>query len=214
MFFFLNLTICDNQNIKLLLSGTLITSKLQIIFTKNWCFLSVSWNQCLFLLFELFGKESTYSAGDPCLISWIWKIPWRRKGLPIQVLLGFPGAQMVNNLPTMQETWIITLGWEDSLEREWLPTPEFLLGEFPAGYTSWCHKESYMTKRLSFSITRELVWPLLGWEWLASRKSRLSLQTLWWASWLTPSNYCHHLQVNGRIPVLTTDLTSKRISLD
>jgi len=27
-------------------------------------------------------------------------------------------AQMVKNLPTMQETWIRSLGWEDSLEKE------------------------------------------------------------------------------------------------
>ena len=27
-------------------------------------------------------------------------------------------AQMVKNLPAMQETWVWSLGWEDSLERE------------------------------------------------------------------------------------------------
>ena len=26
-------------------------------------------------------------------------------------------AQMVNNLPAMQETWVQTLGWEDSLQK-------------------------------------------------------------------------------------------------
>ena len=26
-------------------------------------------------------------------------------------------AQMVKNLPTMQETWVRSLGWEDSLEK-------------------------------------------------------------------------------------------------
>ena len=26
-------------------------------------------------------------------------------------------AQMVKNLPVMQETWVQTLGWEDSLEK-------------------------------------------------------------------------------------------------
>ena len=25
---------------------------------------------------------------------------------------------MVNNLPTMQETWVQSLGWDDSLEKE------------------------------------------------------------------------------------------------
>ena len=27
-------------------------------------------------------------------------------------------AQMVKNLPTMQETWVRSLGWEDPLEKE------------------------------------------------------------------------------------------------
>ena len=27
-------------------------------------------------------------------------------------------AQLVKNLPTMQETWVRSLGWEDSLEKE------------------------------------------------------------------------------------------------
>jgi len=37
---------------------------------------------------------------------------------------------MVKNLPAMQETWVQFLGWEDLLEREWLPTPVFLPREF------------------------------------------------------------------------------------
>ena len=40
-------------------------------------------------------------------------------------------AQMVKNLPAMQETWIQSLGWEDPLERAWQPTPVFLPGESP-----------------------------------------------------------------------------------
>ena len=36
---------------------------------------------------------------------------------------------MVKNLPVVQETQIQSLGWEDPLEREWLPIPVFLLGE-------------------------------------------------------------------------------------
>ena len=30
--------------------------------------------------------------------------------------LGFPGGLVVKNLPAMQETWVQSLGWEDSLE--------------------------------------------------------------------------------------------------
>ena len=30
----------------------------------------------------------------------------------------FPGAQMVKNLPAVQETWVWSLGWEDALQEE------------------------------------------------------------------------------------------------
>ena len=39
-------------------------------------------------------------------------------------------AQIVKNLPAMQETQIWSLGWEDPTERERQPTPVFLPGEF------------------------------------------------------------------------------------
>ena len=33
------------------------------------------------------------------------------------LLLGFPAAQLVKNLPAMRETWVRSLGWEDHLEK-------------------------------------------------------------------------------------------------
>ena len=38
-------------------------------------------------------------------------------------------AQMVRNLPAVQETQVRTLGWEDPLEKEWPPSPVFLPGK-------------------------------------------------------------------------------------
>ena len=38
-------------------------------------------------------------------------------------------AQMVKNLPVVQETWLCFLGEEDLLEKGWLPTPVLLPGE-------------------------------------------------------------------------------------
>ena len=51
-------------------------------------------------------------------------------------------AQMVKNLPAVQETWLCFLGQEDLLEKGWLPTPVLLPGEFHGqkslvGYSSW-----------------------------------------------------------------------------
>ena len=60
-------------------------------------------------------------------------------------------AQMVKNLPEMQETqgdpWVGNIPWK----REWQPTPEFLPGEFPrqrslVGYHLWGLKESDTTE--------------------------------------------------------------------
>ena len=55
------------------------------------------------------------------------------------LLLPFPSlvAQMVKNLPAMQETWVWTLGWEDSLE-EGMATPlQCSCLESPYGLRTW-----------------------------------------------------------------------------
>ena len=54
----------------------------------------------------------------------------------------------------MQETWVQSLGWEDSLEEGMQPTSVLLPGKSHeqnslVGYSSWGHKESDMTQRLS-----------------------------------------------------------------
>ena len=64
-------------------------------------------------------------------------------------------AQMVKNLPAVQETWVWSLGQEDPLEKEWQPTPAFLPREFQeqwslVSYSPWGHKESD-TEKLSLS---------------------------------------------------------------
>ena len=62
-------------------------------------------------------------------------------------------AQMVKNLPAMQETWTLSLGWEDPLEERWQPTPVFLPGishgqRSLVGYSPWSCKESDTTEQL------------------------------------------------------------------
>ena len=57
-------------------------------------------------------------------------------------------AQMVKNLPSMQETQVQSLGREEPLEKERLPTPIFWPGGFHGqrslvGYSPWGCKESY-----------------------------------------------------------------------
>ena len=71
-------------------------------------------------------------------------------------------AQMVKNLPAVQETQVRSLGQEDPVGREWLPTPVFLPGEFHGqrslvGYSPWGHKESDTAERLTLSLTIPLL---------------------------------------------------------
>ena len=49
------------------------------------------------------------------------------------------------NLPTMEETRVQSLGWEDPQRRKWQPTPAFLHGKYHgqgslAGYSPWGRK--------------------------------------------------------------------------
>ena len=50
-------------------------------------------------------------------------------------------AQLVKNPPEIWETWLQSLGWEDPLERERLPTPVFWPREFHGVYCPWGCKE-------------------------------------------------------------------------
>ena len=65
-------------------------------------------------------------------------------------------AHMLRNLPAMWESWVRSLGWEDPLEKELLPTPVFLSGEFHglrslANYSPWGCRELDMTEELTLS---------------------------------------------------------------
>ena len=81
-------------------------------------------------------------------------------------------AQKVKNLPTMQETWVQSLGQEDLLEKE-MATRSIILAwtipytEEPGGLQSWratlwgC-KESDMTEQLTHRVTQGAKMPH-GW---------------------------------------------------
>ena len=64
-------------------------------------------------------------------------------------------AQMVKNLPSMQETWVQALGWEDPLEKEMAPHSSTLAWKSHGrrslvGYSPWGLKESDTTERFHF----------------------------------------------------------------
>ena len=80
-------------------------------------------------------------------------------------------AQLVKNLPTMQETWVRSLGQEDPLEKGRATHSGILAWktpwtEEPGGLQSIGHKELDTTKRLAcFNL-------LLGISWLQSQEQQ------------------------------------------
>ena len=62
------------------------------------------------------GKESACNAGDPGSIPGLGKSPGEGIGYPLQYSWISLLAQLVKNLPAMQETLVRFLGQEDPLE--------------------------------------------------------------------------------------------------
>ena len=66
-------------------------------------------------------------------------------------------TQTVKNLPTMQETWVRSLSWEDPLEEGMATHSNILAWRIPMGrgawrgYSPWGRKESDITEQLSLS---------------------------------------------------------------
>ena len=63
------------------------------------------------------GKESACIAGVPGSIPGSGRSTGEGIGYPLQYSWASLVVQLVKNLPAMQETWVQSLGWEDSLEK-------------------------------------------------------------------------------------------------
>ena len=67
-------------------------------------------------------------------------------------------AQIVKNLPAVQETWVISLDWKDTLEKGMTALSSILAWRIPWTeelgrlYSPWGHKESDTTERLLLSL--------------------------------------------------------------
>ena len=64
---------------------------------------------------------------------------------------------MVKHLPTVGETQVLPLSWEDPLEKKMATTLVLLPGKSHGwrsmvGYSAWGHKELEMTEQLQFTI--------------------------------------------------------------
>ena len=63
------------------------------------------------------GEESACNAGDPGLSPGSGRSSGEGIGYPLLYPWAFLVAQLVKNTPAMRETWIQSLGWEDTLEK-------------------------------------------------------------------------------------------------
>ena len=63
------------------------------------------------------GKESPCSAEDPSSIPGLGRSAGEGIGYPLQYSWASLVAQLVKNLPAMRDTWVQSLGWEDTLEK-------------------------------------------------------------------------------------------------
>ena len=58
-------------------------------------------------------------------------------------------AQLVKNLPAVQETWVQSLGWEDPLEKGKAPHSSILGWRIHGLYSPWSREVSDTTESLS-----------------------------------------------------------------
>ena len=98
-------------------------------------------------------KESTCNAGDPGSIPGSGRSTGEEIGYPLQYSWASLVAQLVKNLPAVQEIWVQSWVGKIPWRRERLPTPVFWPGECHRLYSPWGCKESDTTERLS--LTRQ-----------------------------------------------------------
>ena len=92
------------------------------------------------------GKESACNAGDPVLIPGLGRSPGEGIGYPLQYSWASLVAQVVKNLPTMWETWVPSLSWEDTLEEELSTHFRILVWRIPMDRGGWWSTVHGVTK--------------------------------------------------------------------
>ena len=83
------------------------------------------------------GKESACNAADPILIPELGRSPGEGMGYPLQYSWASLLAQLVKNLPAMQQTWIRSQGWEDPLEEGMATHSNILAWRIPMDRGVW-----------------------------------------------------------------------------
>ena len=115
----------------------------------------------LVLIHSSVGKESTHNAEDLGSIPGLGRSPGEGTGYPFQHSWASLVAQMVENLPAMQETWIWSLGWEDSLEKGKATHSTILSWRIPKTVKSQRVKHDFLWKWATFTSLQQLNWGII-----------------------------------------------------
>ena len=83
------------------------------------------------------GKESACNAGDSSSIPVLGRSPGEGIGYPLQYSWASMVGRMVKHPPAMWETWVCSLGWEDSLEEGKAPHSSVLAWRISADRGAW-----------------------------------------------------------------------------
>ena len=70
---------------------------------------------------------------------------------------GFPGGAVVKNLPAMWKTWVLSLGREDSLGREWQTSLVFLPENSTDRRAWWATVHGVAKNRTGLTNTRSMI---------------------------------------------------------
>ena len=95
---------------------------------------------------SLVGKESACSAGDLGSIPGSGRSPGEGIGYPLQYSWASLMAQLVRNLPAVQETMVRFLGWKDPLEKDMVTHPSILVWRIPRDREAWWATVHRVTK--------------------------------------------------------------------
>ena len=125
------------------------------------------------------------SPGDPGSIPGSGRSPGEGIGYPLQYSWASLVAQMVKNLPAVQESWVLSLvrkipwgGHGNPLQYSWLENP---CGQRSlVGYSPWGCKESDMIERLSTRVVPRIIGVLaLFWRNLYFTLLKTWMGTMW-----------------------------------
>ena len=101
-------------------------------------------------------KESACNAGDLGLIPGLGRSAREGIGYPLQYSWASLVAQLLKNPPAMWETWVQSLGWEDSLEKGKATQSRILAWRIPWTIQSMGSQKSWTQMSDFHSLTHSL----------------------------------------------------------